>query len=352
MGLLRHVVMFFLLLGATAAVSVLVGMLWRRVLRRLAERTPTRLDLMILDHTEKPVMWVLLAGGVYLSFQFLVLSPDLSGNKVLGGIVKMVSPACFGVTVLAIASFAYGVVRALSTWYMQSVALRTDTALDDQVVSMFQRLMRVVIFAVATMMILRHAGVDISALLATAGVASLAVAFAAQDSLGNLFAGISIMLDRPFCKGDRVQLADGRLGDVVEIGLRSTKILTFDHTQIVIPNSQIAGASIINYSYPNPRFKIRQTVGVAYGSDVKRVKEVLLEICREHPKVLDEPSPCVYFTEFADSSLNFLLVYWIGDYRDMLEVKDAINTRINDRFEEEGIVIPFPQRDVHLYNHA
>lgn len=326
------------------ALSFTAGVVWKHVFKKIALKTPTKLDVMIFEKTEKPVVMALLVGGFYYTCWRLGTKSAFASSS----IVAISNKVFFVLAVFAGAYFLISLVNAVVTWYLEEVALKTKTTLDEQFATMFNKLMRVVIFAVAAMMILSHFEIDITGLAATAGIASLAIAFAAQESLSNLFAGLMIMIDKPFRKGDRVELADGRVGDVQEIGLRSTKILTFDHTLIVVPNADIAKSCVINYTYPNPKFKIRQTIGVAYGSDVKKVKDVLLDVCRDQQKVLKEPKPQVFFTEFADSSLNFLLILWIDDYRDRLGVVDSINTRINERFTEENIEIPFPQRDVHL----
>ncbi len=342
--MLEGVITVGLFAGVTL-VSFLVGFIWKHVFKKIAHKTPTKLDTMIFEKTEKPIVMVLLVGGFYYVFWRLGTRPLFTESSVL----VISNKIFFALAIFSGAYFLFSLIQAVLDWYLQEVAVKTKTTLDEQFTVMFGKLMRIVIFAIATMMVLSHFKVDITGLIATAGVASLAVAFAAQDSLSNLFAGLMIMADKPFRKGDRVELADGRLGDVQEIGLRSTKILTFDHTLIVVPNAEIAKSCLINYSYPNLKFKIRQTIGVAYGSDVDKVKKVLLDICASHPKTMDDPAPQIFFTEFADSSLNFLLGYWIEDFRDKLAVNDDINTAINKRFAEENIEIPFPQRDVHVY---
>lgn len=326
--------------------SYFVGFLWKNVFRKIAGKTPTKLDVVLFEQTEKPVIMALLVGGLY--YTFWRLGTQFPGSSVL----KISNKVFFVLAIFTGAYFLVALVRAVSTWYLEEVAAKTDTTLDEQFALMFGKLSRVVIYGIAAMMILSHFKVDITGLVATAGVASLAVAFAAQESIANLFAGLTIMMDKPFRKGDRVELADGQMGDVREIGLRSTKILTFDNTLIVVPNSEIAKSCVINYSYPTQKFKIRQTIGVAYGSDIDKVKEVLTGISKDHQKILDVPEPQVFFTEFADSSLNFMLVCWIQDYRDKFSIQDEINMAINRRFIEENIEIPFPQRDVHIYNAA
>jgi len=269
-----------------------------------------------------------------------------------GLLVRLVKGALYILMVLAACAAGYGLVTALCDWYLLDVASKTSTTLDDEFIPVFRRMAKVVVFFVALTIILGHFDVKITALLGAAGFASLAVALAAQETVANMISGFTILVDRPFRVGDRVELADGTVGDVCEIGLRSTKILSFDSTQLIIPNKQISAARIINHSYPDTKVKIRKDYGVAYGSDVELVKRILVEICRAHPKVLDDPEAAVYFTDFADSALIFKLVCWVSDYKDKFATTDEINTEINRRFNEEKIEIPFPQRDIHVRSGA
>ncbi|MCD6219153.1 mechanosensitive ion channel family protein, partial [Candidatus Calescamantes bacterium] len=276
--------------------------------------------------------------------QRLFIFPEL--GKSVG--IKFISGIFYSATVLLISYLVYAVFKVFIDWYLEKIAPRTETHLDEEFLPLLNRLLKILIFFIAVIIILSHFKVNITGFLATAGIASLAVAFAAQETLANLIAGFTIMVDKPFRLGDRVQLPSGEIGDVVDIGLRSTKILSFDHNIIVIPNSEVTKAQLVNYSYPNPRFKIRSTLGVAYGSDMEKVKRILQEILNKNPSVLDDPPPQVFFTEFGDSSLNLLIVYWISDYRDKFRIIDEINMEIDRKFSEEGIVIPFPQRDIHI----
>ena len=186
-------------------------------------------------------------------------------------------------------------------------------------------------------------------MLAGMGIAGLAVALAAQETLSNMFSGVYLMVDHPVRIGDRIILDSGELCEVQDIGLRSTKLYNIvEHTMIFIPNEILAKSKIVNISAPDIRLKVRFPIGVAYGTDIRKVKRILLEIAEEAPDVLDDPEPVVIFREFGDFSLNLLLILWIDDIRKKFDVIDYVNQRIDDRFKEEGIEIPFPIRTLYI----
>jgi small-conductance mechanosensitive channel len=208
-----------------------------------------------------------------------------------------------------------------------------------------------VIWFIAIMAILSVFEIDITPFLAGAGILGLAVAFAAQDIISNFFGGAIITIDKPFKVGDRIKV-DTYYGDVISIGPRSTRLKTLDYQIVTIPNNKITTNVIVNYAEPDQKMRITIPVSVAYGTDPKKVKDILLGIASEVVKnteyLIDDPPPQVFFSEYSDSSLNFILYVWAKKYNLPDEVKDAVNTRIADRFAAEGIEIPFPQMEVRV----
>jgi small-conductance mechanosensitive channel len=235
--------------------------------------------------------------------------------------------------------------------YGRAFAEQSKTDLDDRLVDLLELVIRYVIWFAAVMAILKVFNIDITPLLAGAGIAGIALALAAQDFISNFFGGAIITVDKPFKVGDRIKVED-YYGDVVSVGTRSTRIRTLDYQIVTIPNNKLTSNVIINYSEPDPKLRITIPISVAYGSDPRRVKEILLEVAQDAIKnteyLLEDPAPTVFFMEFADSSLNFILRVWARKYNIPEQVKDAINCRIAERFEKEGIEIPFPQMDVHM----
>jgi small-conductance mechanosensitive channel len=214
---------------------------------------------------------------------------------------------------------------------------------------LFDNLAKIVLIAGAVYFVFISWNINVSAWLASAGIIGLALGFAAKDSLANLFSGIFILADAPYKIGDYINLDSGERGEVTQIGLRSTRLLTRDDVEITVPNAVIANAKIINETGgPSAKQRIRIKVGVAYGSDVDLLREVLTEIATNHLKTCNDPAPRVRFRSFGDSSLDFELLCWIDEPWLRGQVTDALNTEVYKRLRKEKIEIPYPKRDVYI----
>jgi MscS family membrane protein len=188
--------------------------------------------------------------------------------------------------------------------------------------------------------------VDVTPLLASAGIAGMAIGFAVKDTLANFFGGVTLFLDRPFKVGDQVVLSTGERGEVVEIGLRSTRVLTEDHVLVTVPNAIMASTKIANESAPGPRIRLRITIGVVHGSDIDMVESVLLSIAKDDPLIADEPEPLVRFLAFGDASLQFELQCWIDSPTDRSAATDSLNRAIYKEFAAAGIGIPYTKKEI------
>jgi len=210
-------------------------------------------------------------------------------------------------------------------------------------------LLRVVLVVAGAYAILIAWDVNVTGLVASAGIVGLALSFAAQDTLGNLFAGVAILADQPYKIGDYIVLDSGERGQVTHIGLRSTRILTRDDEEISIPNGIMGQAKIVNESGgPHVKYRLRVPIGVAYGSDIDHVIKTLLVVAEEHPNVCQDPAPRVRFRSFGESSLDFELLVWIAQPALRGLALHELNCEVYRRFNREGISIPFPQRDLHI----
>lgn len=198
------------------------------------------------------------------------------------------------------------------------------------------------------LVILQTSGIDLTALSVAAGGLGIGIGFGLQNIANNLVSGLIVLMERPVKIGDRIEVA-GTEGQVVEIRARSTTVLTNDNIAIIIPNSRFITEEVINWSYSDPKVRFRIPVPVGYDSDVRQVEQLLLEVARANPDVLDDPVPVVRFLEFGDSGLLFELRAWTTTLiqRKGKLVSD-LNFAILDAFRAHGVTIPYPQRDVHL----
>ncbi len=328
-----------IIIGLVAAGIAHISIHW---LKKKASGTESQLDDILLVALGKPLVITILAGSIYIALTHYDILPD----TVVGFSVDQFVNAFFIlIGAWIVSSFSYNLLRI----YGSVVAEKTETDIDDRLLPLLEITARYLIWFVAFLLILANFNIDITPLLAGAGIAGIALALAAQDILSNFFGGAIITIDEPFKIGDRITF-DKYFGDVISIGPRSTRLRTLDYQIVTIPNSKITSNIVINYAQPDIKMKVRIPFSVAYGSDMNRVKKILLEIaCEAMEKtswVLSDPCPSVYFLEFGESSLNGQLLLWTNNYDNTWDVQDYMNSRINERFREEGVEIPFRQVDI------
>jgi small-conductance mechanosensitive channel len=194
---------------------------------------------------------------------------------------------------------------------------------------------------------LSNVGIDLSALAAIGAVLTVGIGFGLQNIAQNFVSGLILLIERPVQKGDFVVVGN-TLGTVKDIAMRATTITSRDGVTIIVPNSELIGATVVNQSMPNGVFRTRVKVGVSYSSDPERVRDILLRVAGEHPLVLEDPKPAVYFRDFGDSSLDFELAAWLAEPEPEPRVASEIRFAIFKAFAEAKVEIPFPQRDVHV----
>lgn len=196
--------------------------------------------------------------------------------------------------------------------------------------------------------ILQTSGIDLSAFGILAGALGVGIGFGLQNITNNFISGLIILFEQPIKVGDRIEVGDIS-GDVIVISARSTTIVTNDNISVIVPNSQFIDSQVINWSHNDRNIRFNFPIGVSYKEDPEKIKSILLEVAERNPGVLKSPKPDVLFDEFADSSLNFILRVWSSDYINKPKVlKSELYYDIFKRFSEEGVEIPFPQRDIHV----
>ena len=328
-----------IIVTAFCIVAWLVDLIMDRLLRALTRKSEFHLDDAILDILHRPVWISIVLVGALTGVRWISPRPPFSFIfvAVLKSVLVLIWARAISRVLLRIAD------DWVSHW-------RKAGRHGSEMIRLGGNIAKLVVLAGAIFLFLSLWKINVTPLLASAGIAGVAVALAAKETLSNFFGGITILLDQPYRVGDFIILDSGERGQVAEIGLRSTRILTRDDVQISIPNSIITNTKVINESAPEPRFRVRIKVGVAYGTDVDQVEEVLLTVARDNALVVPEPEPRVRFRTFGDSSLDFELLCWAHKPHDKGKLIHELNRGIYKAFDQARIVIPFPQRDVHMHS--
>jgi small-conductance mechanosensitive channel len=224
----------------------------------------------------------------------------------------------------------------------------TRTGMSAPVRQAVGAIARYLLLLIGFLIIVQTAGINLTTLNVLAGAVGIGVGFGLQNVVSNFFSGLIIMFERPIKVGDRIEV-NGVEGDVLEIGARATVVLTNDSIAIIVPKSKFITENVVNWNYNDGKVRFRIPVGVAYGTDLKQVEKILLEAAKADKDVLDDPPPAVRLMKFGDSALELELRVWSDTqvHRKGWLVS-ALNFAIYERFNEHGIVIPFPQRDLHL----
>ena len=307
------------------------------IIGRIARRSSNDFDDSLIDLVHRPVFlsFVLLGFGVATMHLGMPDAPEF----LTIGLLKTI--AIF-VWVGTLANFNNLLVR---TFRMSNQSKLVQSGM----LSLLHNVAKVVLAAMVVYFVFLAWNIDVTAWLASAGIVGLALSFAAKDTLSNLFAGVSIVMDAPYKTGDYIILDSGERGVVTDIGLRSTRILTRDDIEITVPNGIIGNSTITNEAGgPPSQHRMRIGVGVAYGSDLDHVIDTLQRVASDNEDILSNPEPRVRFRQFGDSSLDFELLGWIAEPANRGRVKHELNCAVYRAFNEEGIQIPFPQRDLHV----
>ncbi len=307
------------------------------IIGRIASRSSNNFDDQLVGLVHRPVFLSLVLAGLALAAIRIGL-PDAPLFITLG-ILKTIAIFVW-----------YSTLNRLLALVVGALSRNSDSkVLQTGMLSLLHNVMKVVLVALTGYVLFLAWKIDVTAWLASAGIVGLALSFAAKDTLSNLFAGVSIIMDAPYKTGDFIILESGERGVVTDIGLRSTRLLTRDDIEITVPNGIIGNGKIINEAGgPSEIHRLRVAVGVAYGTDIDRVIETLQQVAADNPAIVHDPEPRVRFRMFGDSSLNFELLGWISQPVDRGRVMHELNCAVYKAFEKNGIQIPFPQRDLHV----
>ena len=249
-----------------------------------------------------------------------------------------------------------GAIITLSLGWMAAKIIKQVTlkvakrvALDETLGSFLANVAYILIILVVTIAALNELGFHTTSLVAILGAAGLAIALAFKDSISNFASGIVIIIFKPFRVGDRIEIQSiNTWGDVVDIGTRTTRIRTRDNRMVIVPNSVIGKSEVINYTYPDTRYRVQIEIGVSFDSDIERVKEIIVEsVSKVEGVLLDKPIDAL-FLEFGDTAMIIRVRWWINSYTDTRRMFDKVNTNLLEALNAEGVDMPFTTYDINI----
>ena len=321
--------------------SLILWIIFRKVVKvvfsRLEKYEFIKANQEVLGATRQALFYgLLLATGMYLI-------------EVLG--LEAVKNPFFAILIVFFAAPAKKIVYLSITYLEKRIASKTETRFDDILFDISKRFCGVLIYVAAVVFALDRIGINVMPIIAGASVMGVAVGFAAKDTLSNFIAGVLLLIDRPFEVGDRIEVwssprNSSTWGDVVEIGMRATKIQTTDNITIVIPNNEIMTRDIINYTFGSERIRVRVNMGIAYDSDINLAKKLILEVADKADWICKNPGPVVVVVNFGESSVDLQVRVWIEDARKRSHTISFITDSVKEAFDKNGIEIPFPRRDI------
>jgi small-conductance mechanosensitive channel len=337
---------FGLLLVFWLVIGLLVVLVVRPVIKRLTSKTKSDIDDKILAIIDTPIVVFIFFYGFVRSLDVLTDMPQWF-HDIHDEVMTL-----YGLVVAVFVIYiAYKVFKAVFMPLGMEYAKKTGSELDDVLIPLLDKLGGVLIIVFGLFSILAMLGINITVFLAGAGIIGIVLAFALQTTLGNFFAGIHLMIDRPIKPGDVILIGDDYCR-VERIGLRSTRFYDmFTHVIVIMPNNTVSEMKLINLSEPDKKLKATITVGVAHGSSLDKVEQLMAEAVRAQKGVIvDDPAraPVVRFEDFGESALKFTIYYWVLDFNDQWRIAHDARKHMDRAFKEAGIEIPFPQQVVHL----
>ncbi len=326
---------FLLILLVTFIIAFVVKIIIKKILKPLALKTKTKIDDLIIKSISSIIFYIILAVGIKIGLDTFEFKTRIYNNLIES------------LLILLIAILLIRIIHNFAVHWIEDWAVRTESTADDRMIPLIEKILKAIVIILAIIFIFSAWDVNISPLLATAGIAGLAVGLAVKDSLANILGGLQLVLDKTFKVGDKVQLESGELGVILDIGLRTTKLKTYDNEVIYIPNGNLANAKVKNLTVPDLSIRANVNFGVEYGSDPEKVRQVVMEAIKDIDTVLEEPEPLVQFLKMSDFSLDFVARAWVAEYTQAYSTSVKMTEAIYNALNKAKIGIPFPTRTIY-----
>jgi len=326
---------FLFILVVSVLVALLAKFIIRRVLKPLAKKTKTKIDDLIVKSISSIFFYIIIVLGFKIGIQHFEFE-----TTIYSSIVNTL-------LILIVMTLALRIIANFSTHWLKEWASKTESTADDRLIPLVAKILKAVTIILAFIFIFDTWNINISPLLATAGIAGIAIGFAVRDSLANILGGLQLVLDKTFKVGDKIQLDSGEMGVILDIGIRSTKLKTYDNEVIYIPNGSLANTKIKNFTVPDLSIRVNVNFGVEYGSNPEKVRNVVLDAIKKIDTVIEEPEPCVQFLKMSDFSLDFVARAWVQSYTDAYSTQVKMTDEIYNALNRAKIGIPFPTRTIY-----
>jgi len=331
---LQALIYFIIYFGVVGILALIL----KRIILKVTLRTKTDLDDIIVQRLNKPIFVLIFLTGFRFSLD------KLSSINSLAIVLEIIN----SLIILGVVYLIYIIFDLTFSRAWKKFAKKTKRRPNDALIQLTNITLKIVLIALGLIYILNLWGIEIGPLLAGIGIGGIAIAFALQNSLGNIFGGISIILDKSIRVGDVITLENGTSGKITQVGLRSTKIITWDNEVLIVPNSKLSESVIHNVAMPEPKSRVVIPFSVAYGSDIEKVKKIVMTEIKKVEGFINDPKPVVRYLEMGDSSLKFKAFFFVHSFEVRFNAIDKANTRIYNALNKAGIEIPFPQMDVHV----
>lgn len=329
-----------LIIIGSGIVAWLINLIIKRILRRLVAKSEFKYDDILINNINRPV---------YSSILFLGLFLASAGLPIEQGALQLIGKLLISCASFIWAGYAW---KALNEVFVELHAKYQpgSEGMIDDMLPFIKNVLKIGLGLIVMFVLFMTWQIDITPLLASAGVAGIAVGFAAKDTVANLFGGISVFFDRPYKTGDYVIINELYRGEVIEIGMRSTKIRTRDGVLVTVPNSVMVTNPVINETGFDPKLRIRIPLGVAYSTDLSRAEQVIVNTVAEYPEILDNPAPRIRYRRFGDSAVELEVLGVISEPADRGRIMHELIKLLKGELEKVGIKMPYPQQDVHVFH--
>lgn len=351
--ILVDVVIAIIILVCSILFGKIVNIISRLILKPVFRRTKTKLDDKILELLIKSDNRIFTILGLYLGANYFTnrIKSETGLKKLLSqetynlliGASDIVFNFLFIAAVIVSIYILSKLFNIVMDYYVEKKNLENTRGTLQDFVPLLKKVFLIVLVVIGVLVVLNKFNINVSGIIVSLGVGSLAIALAAQETLSNMIAGFVILIDRPFREGDRIKLPSGEFGDVYEIGMRSTKILDFDNNLVIIPNAELVKSRIQNITYPDYISRVFVDVEIAYHSNLELAKQILIDIAKNHPLTLQEYEPSVFVMGFTSNGISLRLISRTADYRDVFQVQSDFRESILKKFAEHKIEIPYQQ---------